>query len=62
MKSCSTNAFTVAELVMGLAIASLIGLSVAGVSAGLSNAEASSREYFQSAQTARSVLNQNIGS
>lgn len=50
------HGFTLAELTIGVAITSLVGLSVAGLSFGLSNAYESNDNYYQSLQTARSAM------
>ncbi|MFP4105656.1 MAG: type II secretion system protein J, partial [Phycisphaerae bacterium] len=44
---------TLAELVMAMAITTIIGLTVAGVASALSHAYAHSEDYFESLQTAR---------
>ena len=48
--------FTLAELMIGVAIMSLVALSVLGLSVGLSNAHESNDNYHQSLQTARSAM------
>jgi len=48
--------FTLAELMIGVAITSLVALSVLGLAVGLSNAHESNDNYHQSLQTARSAM------
>ena len=48
--------FTLAELMIGVSITALVGLSVLGLSVGLSNAYESNDNYHQSLQTARSAM------
>jgi len=50
------RAFTVAEVLLGLAVMSLVGLSVAGLSFALSNAYCDGEELQRSLQTARSTM------
>lgn len=56
MNAKRTTGFTIAELVLAMAIASVVGLSVAVVSTALSTAHEHSMENDVHVQTARSVI------
>jgi prepilin-type N-terminal cleavage/methylation domain-containing protein len=56
MKRSNRRGFTLLELTMAIAITSVIALSVAGVSMGLSRAYANSEGYYQTSQNARSAM------
>lgn len=53
---CRTSGFTLPEVVMAMAIAAMIGLSIVGVSAALSGAYAQSQDFYQCLQTGRSTM------
>ena len=50
------QAFTLIEVVMAVAIMSIIGLSIAGASMALSNAYDNGQEYYECIQTARVTM------
>lgn len=52
------HGFTMVEMVLAMAVTAIVGLSVAGVSVGLSNAYENSENYYDALQGARSVLMQ----
>ncbi len=56
MRKC--NGLTLAELVMAMSITSIIGLTVAGASMGLSSAHNQGEDQYDSLATARSAMRQ----
>ena len=54
--AAAKRGFTLAEIIIGIAITSLVGLAVAGLSAALSNAYDVNEEYYQALQTGRSAM------
>jgi len=58
MQKRRTHGFTLVEMVLAMAVTAIVGLSVAGVSIGLSNSYANSEDYYDALQGGRSVLMQ----